>query len=504
MAQRYNLLFGGPAGSGPNIVTHIIGEALVKMGYYVFYSRDYQSMIRGGHNFNVLTFSEEPVNSNDSEIDILVAFDELTESLHKKELKKNGVILKGNKENMYYAGRIFKLLCIEFNVLDKMLKDLGKKYDENIVQAKQGYEEEKKNVCRILPKKESLYFMDGNDGIAEGAIESGLNAYLAYPMTPSTSVLNKLAERQAQQAQAGKNYVVLELENEIAVANAGIGSAATGAITMVGSSGGGIDLMTEALSMTGMAEIPLVFFLSQRPGPGTGVPTYNSQGDLNMARHAGHGEFQRVVLAPGDPKEAAELTNQAFYFSQKYKIPSIIVSDKHLGESFYTLSEKGKIIPVQKSTVLGRFNSYEKENVNFCATEDPAITKANFERRMKKMPLIEKDSKNFSRYEVYGNKGSKNIIVSWGSTKGAIIDAIKSLKCKFIQIKYIEPFPEELEKELKNKNLILVENSSTGILGSIIREKTGILIQDKNKILRYDGRPFLADELNKEIKKRLK
>ena len=499
MAQRYNILFGGPAGSGPNILTHILGEALVKMGYYVFYSRDYQSLIRGGHNFNVLTFSEEPVNSNDSQMDILVAFDENTENLHRKELKKNGVLLNGDKENMYFAGRIFKLLCIEFKVLDNILKELGKKYDENIKEAKQGYEDEKKNVCKIFPKKEGLYFVNGNQGIANGAIESGLNVYIAYPMTPSTSVLNELAEKAEE-----KNMTVLELENELAVANAGMGSAATGAITMVGSSGGGIDLMTEAMSMTGMAEIPLVFFLAQRPGPGTGVATYNSQGDLHMARHAGHGEFQRVVLAPGDPKESFELTNQAFYFSQKYKIPSIIVSDKHLGESFYTLREKGKTVPVEKTTVFGRYNSYEKNNVNFSATEDAAITKENFERRMKKIPMIAKDAKNFSRYEIYGDKKSKNVIVSWGSTKGAIIDAIATIKCKFLHIKYIEPFPEEVEKELKGKNILLIENSSTGMLGDVIREKTGILIDNKNKILRYDGRPFLADELNKEINKRFK
>jgi 2-oxoglutarate/2-oxoacid ferredoxin oxidoreductase subunit alpha len=501
MAQRYNILFGGPAGSGPNILTHILGEALVKMGYYVFYSRDYQSLIRGGHNFNVLTFSETPVTSNDSQVDILVAFDELTETLHKKELKKNGVLLNGGKENMYFAGRIFKLLCIEFKVLDDILKHLGKKYDENIKEATQGYGDENKTVCKIFPKNDSLYFVNGNQGVANGAIESGLKVYLAYPMTPSTSVLNELSDKQIE-----KNLTVLEMENELAVANAGMGSAATGAMTMVGSSGGGIDLMTEALSMTSMAEIPLVFFLAQRPGPGTGVPTYNSQGDLHMARHAGHGEIQRVVLAPGDPKESFELTNQAFYFSQKYKIPAIIVSDKHLGESFYTLKEKGKAVEVKNTTVLGRYNSYESNNVDNCLTEDASVIKANFERRMKKVIMIAKDAKSFSRYEVYDNKNksSKNILLSWGSTKGAILDAIPRLKCKFLHVKYIEPFPVEIEKELKGKNVILIENTSTGLLADVLREKTGILIPDKNKILRYDGRPFLADELNKELKKRLK
>jgi 2-oxoglutarate ferredoxin oxidoreductase subunit alpha len=436
------------------------------------------------------------LNSNDSKIDLIVALDDNTETLHKKDLVKDGVILKGKNDNMYYAGRMFKLLCIDFKVLDGLLKKLDR-YDENIKSAKQGYDEEKKTVCKIVEKKGNNNFMNGNQGLSSGAIDSGLDVYIAYPMTPATPVLNELADKQIE-----KNFIVLELENEIAVANAGVGAAITGAKTMVGTSGGGFDLMTETLSLTGIAEVPLVFYLAQRPGPGTGVATYNMQGDLNMARHAGHGEFQRVVLAPGDPKESAELANQAFYFSQKYKIPSIIVSDKHLGESFYTLKESPKIVAVPKTTNLARYNSYEKDPLTHSATEDPRIIKQNIERRMKKLQLIEKDANKFSMYNEYGKKTSKSIILSWGSTKGAILDAIKNLNCKLIQIKYIEPFPKEIARELKNKNVILIENNSTGALGSLIEEKTGIEIT--NKILRYDARPFLADELEKEIKKRLK
>ncbi|GAG04382.1 unnamed protein product, partial [marine sediment metagenome] len=108
--MRLNILFGGEAGQGPNILTHVLGEALVKQGYYVFYSRDYQSVIRGGHNFNVLTFSDNLIYSNDGQIDILVSLDENTEKIHKKDLKKEGLILKGHPSNMYYAGRLFKIL----------------------------------------------------------------------------------------------------------------------------------------------------------------------------------------------------------------------------------------------------------------------------------------------------------------------------------------------------------------------------------------------------------
>ncbi len=495
--MRYNILIGGPAGTGPNVLTHIFGESLVEKGYYVFYSRDYQSLIRGGHNFNLITFGDEPVFSNDSQIDVLVCLDENTEKIHKKNLKRDGVILSGQHENMFFAGRLFKIFCIDFKYLEKSLKKLEKRYEENILEAKEGYEKEKKEVCRVIERKSGNYFINGNIGISEGAIKSGLDIYYAYPMTPATSVLTELAQKQKE-----NNFLVLELENELAVINAAIGSAITGAKSMIGTSGGGFDLMTEALSMTGQAEIPLVIFLSQRPGPGTGVATYTGQGDLQMARYSGHGEFSRMLLAPGDPIECEELTNQAFYFSQKYKIPAIVLSDKHLGESFYTLIEKAKILKVKQNTKLERYNSYEKDEFG-SATEDAKIIEKNVIRRLKKKKDIKIESSKFERYKIYG-KESKNVVVSWGSTKGAVLDAIKNLDACFLQIKYIEPFPTEIKKIIDGKNLILVENSVTGMLADIIAEKTGIFIDEKNKILRFDGRPFFADELKEEIERRIK
>jgi 2-oxoglutarate ferredoxin oxidoreductase subunit alpha len=494
--MRLNILFGGAAGSGPNLISHSFGEALIKLGFYVFCSRNYESLIRGGHNSNVLTFSEKPVFSNDSELDIIVALDENTEKKHKKFLKKGGIILKGNSANMYFAGALFKMFDLNFEDLKKELKSMDR-FQENLKEATKGFEET--NIWKPLKKQtNSDYdYINGGQGISKGAIESGIDLFYAYPMTPATSVLSELAQKQKKH-----NFQTFELENEIAVIIAALGSAATGAKSMVGTSGGGFDLMTEGLSMAGQAKIPLVIYLAQRPGPGTGVATGTSQGDLHLARHSGHGEFPRVVLAPGCPKEAIELTSQAFYFSQKYKIPVIILSDKHLAESFYTIKGKPKITKSEKSTKLIRYNSYEKDSIG-SATEDSKIVEKNIIERIKQSMTIEKDSKKFSPYEIYGKKQSKNVLISWGSTKGAIIDSIKEMDCKFIQIKYLEPFPKEIIGELKGR-IILIENNSTGQMGEIIREKTGILIEDKNKILRFDGKPFLADELKKEIERRLK
>ena len=492
--MKLTILFGGKAGQGPNILSMLLGEALTKEGYYVFVSRDYQSLIRGGHNFNVLTFSDEEIRSNDSVIDVLVALDENTVNLHKKELKKDGNIIQGEgKGNMYFAGRLFKILCIDFKMLELQLEELKERFEENIKEAKEGYEEEKKVACRVVYNKKNLYHMNGNQGISEGAIKSGLDVYYAYPMTPATNVISELAKNQIE-----NNILVLEMESEIGVINSAIGSAITGAKAMVGTSGGGFDLMTEALSLSGMAEVPLVIYLASRPGPSTGLATYTGQGDLSLALHAGHGEFNRIVLAPGDPREAEELTSQAFYFSQKFKIPTIILSDKHLAESFYTLEEKSVITASKKTTSIKRYNSYEEDEFG-SATEDAEIIKKNVIKRIKIGKDIEKEAEKFKQYSVYGKEDSENVVVSFGSTKGAIIDAIKELDCAFVQILYLEPFQKEIKKYLKRKNVILVENNATGQLGKLITEKTGIIIPDSSKVLRFDGRPFFADELKKKF-----
>lgn len=496
-SKKFNILFGGKAGQGANVLSMMLGEALIKKGYFVFLSRDYQSLIRGGHNFNVLTFSDEPVYSNESKVDLIVAIDDKTLEIHKKELKKNGkVIYKEGKGNMYFAGRLYKMLCIEFNILEEQLKKLSG-FEGNLRDAKEGYNEENEIACRTNFLKRKLFFSNGNKGIAEGSVKSGIDVYFAYPMTPATGVLNELAEMQLE-----NNFVVMELENEIAVINAAIGSAITGAKSMIGSSGGGFDLMTEALSLTGIAEVPLVIYLASRPGPSTGVATYTSQGDLNLARHSGHGEFSRLVVSPGDPIEAQELTSQAFFFSQKFGIPAIVLSDKHLAESFYTTEKIAKITPSKKITKLKRYNSYESDEFGN-STENAKIIKNNVDERKKKQKQIICEAKNFEGYKIYGNKNSKNVVVSYGSTKGAILDSIKNLDVKFLQVLYIEPFPE-IKKEIEGKNLILVENSATGQLAELITEKTGIFIEDKNKILRYDGRSFLSDELCEEIKRRIR
>jgi len=503
--MRLNILIGGAAGQGINKISEIVSRVLVKQGYYVFNYRDYPSLIRGGHNFNVLSISDKEIQSHESKLDGIISVDKLTIIKHKKILKKEGFIVAPDKFldlgmdlNVALAGALIKILGIEKNLLIKEVKvQLNNK--KSLDAAEKGFaSQEIKYSLKKLKNK--LKLMSGSQGIANGFINSKADLYLAYPMTPATPILHLLANNQEK-----NKLLVFQPENELAVVNTALGASFSGARVMVGTSGGGYDLMTEALSMQGMAELPLVVYLASRPGPGTGIPTYTTQADLDVALRGGHGEFPRVVVAPGTPEQAQQKTNEAFYLSQKFNTLSIVLSDKHLSESEFSFKEeKRKPFKVEvKRKIPGeeivKTSSYEHDMFgNTIEDSKTAIKKT--EKRILKYQAIKKEVKKFKMIKIYGKRNSKNLIIGWGSTSGAIIDAIKDLDAKFLQVIYMKPMSDNIRKEIKKvKKIILVEGNVTGQLGRLIREKVGIKI-DK-RILKYDGRPFESDELKKEIEK---
>jgi len=381
----------------------------------------------------------------------------------------------------------------------------------------------------LAPKKDgfkkigkSKYFISGSSGVGIGALNAGIDIYIAYPMTPATPILHFLAKRQLKH-----NILVLQLENEISVIIAALGASFGGAKVMVGTSGGGFALMTEALSLAGMSEVPLVVYLAQRTGPASGVPTYTAQADLKFAVNAGHGEFSRVVVAPGDSKEAIIRTQEAFYLTNKYHLPVIIIGDKHVAESDYSFGNlktsplttqrfilknppkdfksykitkdgvSSRALPGQGPVV--RATSYEHDEYGNTREEPEWMVKMN-KKRFKKIRHLNQEISKLNPINVYG-KG-KNLVIGWGSTKGAILDSLPGLgDFRFLQISYIAPFPKRaVEKEIKkSKRVVLVENNATGLLGDIIAEQTGFII--KEKVLKYDARPFIPDYIIKKIKK---
>jgi 2-oxoglutarate ferredoxin oxidoreductase subunit alpha len=396
---------------------------------------------------------------------------------------------------MYYAGEIAKIMNINFSILESELRQL-KNFEENSKSAEQGYNEEKRTLNITAPQNKIKYTMTGSEAFALGALSSGIDFYYSYPMTPATRLSVELSKIQGK-------HILIESESEIEAVNMAIGSAITGAKSMTGTSGGGFDLMTEGLSLAGKAGIPIILYLAQRHGTSTGVPTATGQGDLNVALHGGHGEFSRILIAPGDAKESIEKTTELFCLTQKHKVPGIILTDKHLVESLYSFSETPKITPSENSIKWpSRFTSYESDE-NETATENPEEIKKSAEKRIKKAEKLSEEIDNIESYKIYGNPRSKNIILSFGSVKGAILDAIKNLDVKFIHIIYIEPFSRKIKEELKNaEKVIVIENNSTSPFSEIITKKTGMIVH--TKILKYNGQPFLSDELSTQIKEAIK
>lgn len=513
--MRLNILIGGKAGQGINKISEIVSKVLVRYGYFIFNYRDYPSLIRGGHNFNILSVSNKRVGSYESKLDVIVAMDEKTLEIHKGELKKEGVIINvkgfedlGKNLNVAQSGALIKILSLEKEILIKEIKEQFDNEDSNKA-AEQGFDsQEKKFDLGKLDNKVSI--MTGSQAVAEGAVNSGINLYIAYPMTPATGVLHELAERASKPFKDGSGKIrVFQAENEIAVVNSGLGASFAGARVMVGTSGGGYDLMTEGLSLQGQSEIPLVVYLASRPGPGTGVPTYSSQADLDIALRGGHGEFPRVVIAPGDPIECIEKTNEAFYLSEKFECLSIILSDKHLAESEFSFDRKSnKIITIMNKRKLPgqaivKASSYEHDKFGN-TTEDAELTKQGADRRLAKYEEISKECDKFEMIKIFGNKNSKNLIIGWGSNKGVILDAIEGLDYKFLQVLYMKPLSDKIEKEIlgvkkRGGKIIIVENNVTGQLSRAIREKSGLKIN--NRILKYDGRPFSSNELRRKIER---
>lgn len=281
--------------------------------------------------------------------------------------------------------------------------------------------------------------------------------------------------------------------------------------------------MTEALSMAVQAETPVVIVESQRPGPASGVATYQAQGDLLFSLFAGHGDIVKFVIAPGDVNEAFYWTARAMNLAWKYQTPVIVLIDKELSESTYGFSEerpvkkeegkmwdkkgeykryldlKDGISPLAFPGIKGvvKATSYEHDEFGI-TTEDSKAIKKMQEKRMRKFELMKEEAEKMQSVNVFGE--SKTALVCFGSTKGAAREAAEKLGLKMVQPVILEPFPEEqMKKALKgSEKIICVENNASGQLAKIL-SCHGISVDEK--ILKYDGRPFFREELEEEIKK---
>lgn len=293
--------------------------------------------------------------------------------------------------------------------------------------------------------------------------------------------------------------------------------------------------MTEALSLAAITESPVVVMLGQRPGPSTGLATYSAQGDLLFAVYGAHGEFQRIVLAPGDAEECFYMTREAFNLAERFQIPVIVLTDKNVIESHETVErfsttqviDRGKLIrewnmPKEYKryeftengvspravpgtrNVLVLANSNEHVERGF-VTSKSGPTMAMVDKRFRKNPYIEEAVSGLEPVKVYGVENPDITIVGWGSTKGPALEAMSMLdeagvSARFVQVRCMEPFPDITQ--YLNGITMLFENNRTAELGTLINLNTGY--EFKYVGLRYDGRPFDPNEIFEKIREALR
>ncbi|MEP7103917.1 MAG: 2-oxoacid:acceptor oxidoreductase subunit alpha [Candidatus Dojkabacteria bacterium] len=390
----------------------------------------------------------------------------------------------------------------------------------------------------------------GNEAAALGAINAGMRIYYSYPMTPTSDIMEHFADYEQE-----TGVIVKQAEDEITAAAMTIGSMHMGTRAMTGTSGGGFDLMTEHVSLSGMIEVPFVCILGQRPGPATGMPTWTTQGDLLLAINAGHGEFPRCVLAVKDAEDTFYKIQEAFNIAENFQIPVVVLTDKYIAESSFQINKlNDKKIPIERGPLVLNVEDLEKlkstdrykftesgisprwlpgsKAAGFNAQSDEHDEQGNtteeaipahrmLEKRMKKMEIL---LKSLPEPTIYTNKPKLNVIlekriekretensklktinlIGWGSTYCVVKDLMKeyfeeNVTVNYLHFEYIWPLRTDvLMKFVKeHRDAILVEINLQGQLGKLIRMETGIDL--KNKILKWDGRPFFVEELKEKI-----
>jgi 2-oxoglutarate ferredoxin oxidoreductase subunit alpha len=569
MPIDFNFMVGGEAGQGVQSVGFLLAKVFARGGYHIFADQDYESRVRGGHNFFRVRVSDAKVAAIAEDVDILIALNMDSIELHQQEMVDQGIIIfddekvkgvsgedgsflsiplekmaeekAGNKLmiNTVALGAALSLVNYDLNMLNEVLVERfgkGKVGDRNIKAAKAGYDyvqsKHKGKFRRIKPlsKDNNRMLLTGNEAISLGAIAAGCKFMAAYPMTPASSIMEYIAEKSKD-----LELVMVHAEDEIAAINMAIGAAYAGVRAMTATSGSGLCLMVEGIGLAGITETPIVIIDAQRPGPAVGLPTRTEQGDLQFVLNAHHGDFPRAVLAPATIEDAFWVTINAFNWAEKYQMPVIILTDQHLASSHATVdpldlsqvkinrgmlfSEK-KDDPLEymrhritksgisprafpglgKTLVVTDCDEHDEEGH---LTEDAGERMAQVQKRLRKLIPLERE---VSTPEMYGPKRAETTLIGWGSTYGAIHEAVNILRredtsVNMLHLNELWPFPVEAVADAvgKARNSYVIENNATGQLARLIKTETGYDVG--GRILKYDGRPFTPDYIAQAVKK---
>jgi len=561
-----SIVLCGAAGQGIQTVEALLTKTLKKTGYHVFATREYMSRVRGGVNSTTIRVSSKPVRAFLDRIDLLIPLNKGALP-HLKERISSETLIIGERQyletlpdieakileipftelsnavggriyaNIISLGVILCMLKAERTILYELLQEnFGSKgqqiIDNNIKAADKGYEviENLLSNNQINPKYEieknpeivNDFILDGTQAIALGAIAGGCNFACFYPMAPSTGIGTFLAQHALE-----FGMIVDQTEDEISAINKTLGASYAGARSFVSTSGGGFSLMTEGVSLAGMAEIPIVMVVGQRPGPATGMPTRTCQEDIELVLHAGAGWFPRIIFSPGTIEDAFTLTQKAFNLTQKFHVPVFILTDQYLVDSNYNIGSLDHENLVIENSIIKTESDYERyiftesgisprgipgyghglvdadshtHDEFGVITEDPHLRIKAVEKRFKKLDLIKKET---VPPEFIGNEDFKYLIVSWGSNYYLIKEALERLDRNdigFLFFKQIYPIHEKVfDYLIKAEIKISIEQNPTGQFAKLLENETHINMN--HRILKFSGYVFSVEEIVTRLKK---
>jgi 2-oxoglutarate ferredoxin oxidoreductase subunit alpha len=553
-----SIVLCGAAGQGIQTIEKILPHLVKLSGFHVCATKEYMSRIRGGSNSTEIRVSSKPLSAYVRTIDLLLPLDSAAVPHLEKRIDPHTLIVgdaaKVRTEREMVDVPLGKMAeevggAIYGNIVavgvvagifglhregseDHLRRHFGGKSEEvaagNVEAFRAGYGRgaalvaEGRAAVEIdsSPHRREEILANGAEAIALGALAGGCNFIAAYPMTPSTGVFAFLCQH------AGRLGIIAEqAEDEIAAINMSLGAWYAGARAMVSTSGGGFALMVEGLSLAGMVESPAVIFLSQRPGPATGLPTRTEQGDLLFALFAGHGEFPRIVLAPGTLPEAFALTAKAFDLADRYQVPVIVMADQFLVDLQHNLApfDAGRVdvthhfvetdkgyrryaftgdglsprgIPGFGAGLVGLDSDEHDEEGHI--TEDLELRRRMVDKRLSKGALLAEAA---LPPRLYGGEDFETLLVGWGSTCGPVLEAMElagKRGISFLHVSQVHPLHGSVRVMLERaKRVVVIENNATGQFSSVLRMHLGT--EADAAILRYDGMPFAVEELAARI-----
>ena len=498
------------------------------------------SRVRGGYNYSTIVISDTPVYAIEDQADYFVALNQAAYANANHQLKAGGICLvlgdqSENQEGLIFDNTLLKeasksknafsmaavgALLRVFGCEEAILQDLtNSKWSEevngsNLNAALFGFNKTKP-LFTPPEHAQPRILMGGNQAVALGALSAGLSFYSAYPMAPSTGIMTYLASVEKEM-----HIIVEQAEDEIAGIMAAVGASSNGARAMTGTSGGGFALKVETIGFAAVSETPIVIANVQRPGPATGLPTRTEQADLAFVATASQGEFSRIILAPLTVEDAFYTTFRAFNLADEYQVPVVILTDQLLADTTQSIPKfktddlkierhlNTEITPGYKRYAFDQISGNRKypgidaetlimtdshvHDEYGAVTEDIEATIALKQKFLKRTEAIKKTLK---KPLFYGDQSYETLFIAWGSTYGALKDAVDELILKGEKVALLafsDVFP--LDKEVMHpyvsqaKRIINVEGNAMNQFGMILRMETGVMFHAS--INKYDGRPF--------------